>query len=105
MVYLPTFTIFYHEKQPNVGKYTIHGSSGNANANIGVIAPPQQEKTSHPPPDRGFDRYTIPYSFEVKKIHFFTNKDEKKSQPSRLNTTGWLVRKIHSVKILKKVRK
>ena len=26
--YLPTFTIFYHEKQPNVGKYTIHGWYG-----------------------------------------------------------------------------
>ena len=22
MVYLPTFAIFYHQKQPNVGKYT-----------------------------------------------------------------------------------
>ena len=28
MVYLPTFTIFYHLKQPNVGKYTIHGWYG-----------------------------------------------------------------------------
>ena len=28
MVYLPTFTIFYHTNQPNVGKYTIHGSYG-----------------------------------------------------------------------------
>ena len=26
--YLPTFTIFYHYKQPNVGKYTIHGWYG-----------------------------------------------------------------------------
>ena len=24
MVYLPTFTIIYHNNQPNVGKYTIH---------------------------------------------------------------------------------
>ena len=28
MVYLPTFTIFCHYKQPNVGIYTIHGSYG-----------------------------------------------------------------------------
>ena len=27
MVYLPTF---YHKNQPNVGKYTIHGSSRSA---------------------------------------------------------------------------
>ena len=25
MVYLPTCTIFYHQKQPNVSRYTIHG--------------------------------------------------------------------------------
>ena len=27
-LYLTTFTIFYHKDQPNVGKYTIHGSCG-----------------------------------------------------------------------------
>ena len=27
-IHLPTFTIFYHWKQPNVGKYTIHGWYG-----------------------------------------------------------------------------
>ena len=26
MVYLPTCTIIYHKNQPNVGKYTMHGS-------------------------------------------------------------------------------
>ena len=31
MVYLPTFTIFYHSKQTNVGKYTIHGCYGYCN--------------------------------------------------------------------------
>ena len=28
MEYIPTFTMIYHKNQPNVGKYTIHGSYG-----------------------------------------------------------------------------
>ena len=49
MVYLPTFTRSYHSKQPNVGKYTIHGWYGigffgcQAETKTGGLADPARQ--------------------------------------------------------------